>query len=450
VEARAGVLISAAILALAGGAGRDAEPLLLVERGGSVVAVDATGERERLVAGGEPALSPDGRRVAFSRGGAVYVLTFSGGRIVQTGAGTSPAWAPDGRLAVAAPDGVRVAGKLVEPGATEPAWASDGRLAVVTRDGVAVSGTLVVPGGRGPAFAPDGRLAYELGGDVYVEGQLVAAAARQPAWDPAGRLSVVTAAGVVVDGTPVLGTRPGDSAPSWGPDDPGPDILLPDLDQRAPWGLTVAASHGHFRLGFTSASDNVGRGRLWVRGLRAGSRVYAMRADQIVQIRAGGVRLYRGIGSIRFVNDPPHHHWHLMRFQEFELRRASDYAVVERDRKTGFCLRDRHHLAAARAGPYFAANCGQWQTGRMSVEMGTSVGYTDLYPGHFHGQSLDLAGVPAGVYVLVHRVNASRLIRELRYDNNAASARIRIGWPHGRRHKPSIRVLRTCPGSERC
>jgi len=443
-------VITAAALALAGGAGGDPEPLLLVESAGGVYAVHADGERERLATGRDPALSPDGRRVAFVRGRAVHVLTLSGGRVVQSGLGTSPAWAPGGRLAVAAPDGVRVAGRLVVPGATEPAWATDGSLAVVTLDGIAVDGTLVVPGGRSPAFAPDGRLAYALGADVYVDGQLVVPGSGQPAWDPAGRLSVVTAAGVVVDGSTVPGTQPGDSAPSWGPDDPGPDLLLPDLDQRAPWGLTVTSTHGRFRLGFSSASDNVGRGRLWIRGVRASSRVYEMRADQVVQIRARGVRVFQGIGRIRFVTDPPHHHWHLMRFQEFELRRTSDFAVVERDRKTGFCLRDRHHLASARARPHFADNCGQWQTGRMSVEMGTSVGYTDLYPAHFHGQSLDLTGVPAGDYVLVHRVNASRGIRELRYDNNAASARIRIGWPHGRRHAPSVRILRVCPSSERC
>ena len=43
----------------------------------------------------------------------------------------------------------------------------------------------------------------------------------------------------------------------------------------------------------------------------------------------------------------------------------------------------------------------------LSVEQGTSIGYTDLYPAHFHGQNLELRGVPAGIYVLVHRANPS-------------------------------------------
>ena len=453
MEARAGALIAAAVLAIGGAAGVRGDTIdtvLLVESGGSVVAVHADGRRERLAAGGDPALSPDGRRVAFVRGRAVHVLTLSGRRVVQAGLGQSPAWSPDGRLAFAAADGVRVGGALVVPVAGEPAFAPDGRLAVVTAQGLEIDGTLVVPGGSSPAFGPDGRLAYTLGSDVYVEGQLAVGGATQPAWDPSGRLSVVTVAGVAIDGAPVAGTRPGDAAPSWGPDTPGPDLLLADLDQRAPWGLSIAPMHGHFRLGFSSASDNVGRGRLWIRGLRPSTRVYEMRADQIVEVRGAGIRIYRGVGHIRFVNDSPHHHWHLMRFQEFELRRASDYAIVERDHKTGFCLRDRHHLASAHVGPHFLDNCGQWQTGRMSVEMGTSVGYTDLYPGHFHGQSLDLLGVPAGEYVLVHRANWSRRIQELRYDNNAASLRLRIAWPHGPHRTPSVRVLRSCPGSERC
>jgi hypothetical protein len=79
--------------------------------------------------------------------------------------------------------------------------------------------------------------------------------------------------------------------------------------------------------------------------------------------------------------------------------------------------------------------------------MGTSPGYTDRYPAHFHGQNVDLTGIPPGVYVLVHRANPHETIRETRYDNNAASLSLRLSW---RRGVPSVRVLRRCEGSERC
>jgi hypothetical protein len=42
------------------------------------------------------------------------------------------------------------------------------------------------------------------------------------------------------------------------------------------------------------------------------------------------------------------------------------------------------------------------------------------------------------------------LLRELRYENNAASLLVRFSWPRGRGHHPVIRVLRICPDSEWC
>ncbi|HWG55400.1 MAG TPA: lysyl oxidase family protein [Gaiellaceae bacterium] len=83
----------------------------------------------------------------------------------------------------------------------------------------------------------------------------------------------------------------------------------------------------------------------------------------------------------------------------------------------------------------------------MSVEQGTSPGFTDLYPPHFHGQNLELRGVPAGTYVLVHRANPSERLQELDYANNAASLRIRLAWVRGR---PRVETLRTCAASADC
>ena len=83
----------------------------------------------------------------------------------------------------------------------------------------------------------------------------------------------------------------------------------------------------------------------------------------------------------------------------------------------------------------------------LSVEQGTSSGYTDLYPPHFHGQNLELRGVPAGIYVLVHRANPEERLEELDYTNNAASLRIRLSWSGP---TPHVETLRTCEGSERC
>ena len=97
-----------------------------------------------------------------------------------------------------------------------------------------------------------------------------------------------------------------------------------------------------------------------------------------------------------------------------------------------------------------SGDCRQFEPRALSVEQGTSVGYTDRYPANFHGQNVELTKVPAGIYVLVHRANPTGRVREVTLANNAASARIRISWPLGRDRAPAVTVLRRCEGSERC
>jgi Tol biopolymer transport system component len=70
-------------------------------RGGGIWISDARGGRLRRVTTGDyPTWSPDGRRIAFCRKGALYVVPAAGGREVQVlGGGTAmPDWSPDGRV----------------------------------------------------------------------------------------------------------------------------------------------------------------------------------------------------------------------------------------------------------------------------------------------------------------------------------------------------------------
>jgi len=84
------------------------------------------------------------------------------------------------------------------------------------------------------------------------------------------------------------------------------------------------------------------------------------------------------------------------------------------------------------------------------VQQGSSPGYVDRYPAFFHGQDVDITAIPAGVYVLVHRANPTREVREARYSNDMASVRLRLTWPAGRSSLPRVSVLRRCPASEFC
>ncbi|MBA3348727.1 MAG: hypothetical protein H0T13_09225 [Actinobacteria bacterium] len=257
-----------------------------------------------------------------------------------------------------------------------------------------------------------------------------------PTWSRGGKLSFTT----LLPGEPFPEKTSDADTPQTGPRE-----LLPDFDQRAPFRLSLVGT----RLGFSSATDNVGEGSIWIRGFRV-SAGRPMRTQQVVRLSDGSLRIYEGVGRLRYTPSPTHTHWHVLDFQRYELRRG-DGSLVVRDRKSGFCLADHYGLAARRvaafAGPRFLGNCAAFQPGALTVEQGSSPGYTDLYPAHFHGQSLELRGVPAGVYVLVHRANPSGLLEELDYSNNDASIRIRLTWKGG---SPSVATLRTCEASDRC
>src|SRR5690348_9907895 len=120
-----------------------------------------------------------------------------------------------------------------------------------------------------------------------------------------------------------------------------PRILLPDLDQRPPLAVSVrwggSATDRRPLLAFTSTVENVGYGPLLVRGHRTSRRVKTMEAEQLVQLRDGGLEAVEGAGRLRYNVGPTHSHWHLLPFEQYELRTPKGTRIV-RDHKSGFCL----------------------------------------------------------------------------------------------------------------
>jgi hypothetical protein len=210
---------------------------------------------------------------------------------------------------------------------------------------------------------------------------------------------------------------------------------LPDLDQAEPRALSIVQRDHRLLLVFASAVDNLGPGELVVEGRRVGG---VMRAWQVV-----GRRRYALHVPLRYVQSETHEHWHLPGFERYELRHARDYALAGRDRKTGFCLRDDYETRPLNHKPVWTGECGRRRPGALTVREGISPGFGDDYVPEKEGQSIDVTGVPAGRYVLVHWVNPDRVLRERSYANNAASVLIEL---HGRR----VELLARCAGSARC
>jgi hypothetical protein len=212
----------------------------------------------------------------------------------------------------------------------------------------------------------------------------------------------------------------------------------------------VTASPDGPLLGFGSAVTNLGAGPLIVEASRPGPGRATMTARQVV-LRPGRAPLRRaGAGELRYVESPDHSHWHLSPFENYELRRAGSRRKV-RSGKQGFCLGDRYPSSRAPrhapARPVFVTNCGRNSPAKLRLREGISVGFGDDYAAVLEGQSVPLAGLPAGDYVLVHRVNGGRRLLETDHSNNAASLRLRLTW---RGSEPRVRTLRACPGRAAC
>lgn len=206
-----------------------------------------------------PALSPDGRLVAFDRRGAVWVRPLGGGQERRLHSGFDPAWSPDGSALAIAVGGRRIeivdartgaVRKLVATGA-QPAWSPDGSAIAFERDGdiwAAApdgSGAHRITSGptpdRMPAYSPDGRrIAYRAvpqdGVGVFAADaadganvvRLTSFSGRDPAWSPDGTRVVVDLGGflaiVPADGSsserrspPAFSPSNGlSNEPSWG------------------------------------------------------------------------------------------------------------------------------------------------------------------------------------------------------------------------------------------
>jgi serine protease len=234
--------------------------------------------------------------------------------------------------------------------------------------------------------------------------------------------------------------------------------LLPDLDQEYPSDLRVIVEGSRvspfYLLGFTSAVRNIGKGPLIIRGHRADDQTPFMQADQVIARGDGSDATVPAIGEMHFVVSPDHQHWHYVgfdRYQIYELRGSGLGSVVARDQKTGFCLGDRYRarvtLAERAPRPVFTSRCGLHDSSLLTVQEGISVGYGDAYQGFLEGQDLPLTGLPDGRYVLVHRTNSDRRIREINYANDAASVLLDLHWRNG---VPYLRELAVCPQTATC
>jgi hypothetical protein len=209
--------------------------------------------------------------------------------------------------------------------------------------------------------------------------------------------------------------------------------LLPDLVQSPPRALEVYRAGDTWRLAFLSAVENDGRGPMLLVGSRPDQNGAAMSVEQLVRRSDGTKSTYPVDGEIRFVQSETHRHWHFLDFERYDIL-TGEGNTVGRDEKTGFCLGDRYNasrsvqLPGEPEQPVWTQECGRGQPERLVVREGISPGYGDDYVPRLEGQSIDITGLPAGRYVLRHRVNVARALRESDYGDNSAEVPFDLTW----------------------
>lgn len=236
-----------------------------------------------------------------------------------------------------------------------------------------------------------------------------------------------------------------------------PADLLPNLGSATPGRLAgrTGGTPGkpRFYLGFESAAGNLGAGPLVVLGRRESLRQPQMRLVQQVGRDDGSTRSIPLRATLRYVRSADHSHWHMLRFMRYELRSATG-GSVRRDRKTGFCLGDRYRVAAPPAGAprtgRFSDLCGKGKPELLTLREGISVGWGDNYEPNLEGQEIELTGMAAGRYLLIHRVNPDRQLLESDYDDNVASMAFELSWPRGPGASPGVDVIARCAARATC
>lgn len=210
-------------------------------------------------------------------------------------------------------------------------------------------------------------------------------------------------------------------------------LKCPDLRMRAPFDISQDRVGGRRVLRSGNSIDSVGVGPAELRGRRISSRT--MTAWQRVVKRGGGREVFRTRARLKFKRIPGQGgYWKWRNAARFELWRLDGQGrrtkLVARGRKQVYCLRDLQHTNPGLKGSPSSAvypACSQ-DRGRRRVTLGTSVGWSDVYPASYHEQYIDTSRVRRkGCYAYVHIADPNNRMHELRERNNEASTVVRLG-----------------------
>jgi hypothetical protein len=222
-------------------------------------------------------------------------------------------------------------------------------------------------------------------------------------------------------------------------------LLCPDLVMKRPFGLSLDRVGGRTVLRAGNSIDNVGLGPAQLHGVRSGR--YSMRGRQRIRRRRGGrIGITTGARLIFKYVSGQRRYWKFHHAARFELWRINSKGRRTRRVRVGpkvsYCLRDLHHSRPGlrrsprrRVYPACSTNFGQ-----RRVTIGTSVGWSDVYPPGYPEQWIDVTGL-RGCFAYRHIADPLNGIYESRERNNSATVIVRLPFSSGPQFCPGSRSV---------
>jgi hypothetical protein len=213
-------------------------------------------------------------------------------------------------------------------------------------------------------------------------------------------------------------------------------LLCPNLRMSKPSHMYISISPSGRRLLHAQSSLNSrGRGPMEIRGIRIpGTR--QMRVNQRIHRVGGGKLVIRTDGRLAFYPVPgQYRYWKFRDAARFEIWSVDrDGHPVHRLRtgpKFYYCLRDLERTKGSPNSPDHRVypGCNQ-DPGKRSVVLGTSVGWSDIYPADYHEQYVNVSGL-RGCYAFYMEADPKNHLRESNEDDNRSRTLVRL--PSGKR-----------------
>jgi hypothetical protein len=219
--------------------------------------------------------------------------------------------------------------------------------------------------------------------------------------------------------------------PCAGPEAAG--LLCPNLRIGPPSDLYLQAGGGRVLLRATSDVRSRGRGPMELRGQRSGPR--SMRTNQRIYRAGGGHIDVPSDATLHFTDVGAYFggsYWKVHQLARFELRRVGPHrkigAVVRVGPKLNYCLRDLERTRVGHRSPenrhYPGCDQNPYQD---RVTLGTSVGWSDIYPADYDKQWIRVGGL-RGCFAFRMIVDPEQLLFESNESDNSSQRLVRLPY----------------------